>query len=378
MARISFSGQELPVGLDIGQNQIRAVQLKRQNGELVLHDFGVIGIATDAVHEGEIIDVEAVTQTLKTLWAERNFTGRIVATGVANQQIVFRMIEFPWTEEKALRDAVLLQAQEFIPIPVDEAIIDFAITGEKINEEGDRVYELMLAAVQKGIIDKVVDAVQGAGLKLARIDLTPLALVRSIIGDFEDGPGKKSLLDRDNNEKRTIAVLHCASGVTNLAIIEDGVTRFIRFLPLGGATFTTVLSKELEIPFDEAEQLKRDLGLPALDGSPTPVGDYDPALVFKAQTILEREVGRLINELRLSFEFYQSSSPSGRPVERIYATGSSILLKNFPAYLEAALKAQVEVVDPFSSINVSEMMQTYLGAARYSYAPALGLAIGGR
>ncbi|MBK5211126.1 MAG: type IV pilus assembly protein PilM [Coriobacteriia bacterium] len=372
--RISFSGQELPVGLDIGHNQIRAAQLKRHNGELVLHDFGSISIPKDATDEGEIIDTAAITEALKTFWRERKFTGKVVATGVANQQIIFRMIDFPWTEEKDLREAVLLQAQEFIPIPVEDAIIDFAITGEKVNDKGERVYELMLSAVERNIIDKVVSSIQDAGLKLARIDLTPLALVRSVLGDNEAPINYDGFF----GETETVAVLHIASGTTNLAIVEAGVPRFIRFLPTGGDMFTTMLARELDIPLDEAEKIKRDLGLPALDGSVPALMDYDAELVFKAQSVLEREVSRYINELRLSLEFYISNSASGAEITKIFATGSGMRLINLPAYLEASLKADIQIADPFASISVSDTQQRYLGTERYSYAPAIGLAIGGR
>lgn len=373
MGRISFSGQELPVGLDIGRNQIRAVQLKQDKNELILHDFGAIPLPEGATSDGEILDAAAISEALRTLWRERKFTGKIVATGVANQQIIFRMIEFPWTEEKNLREAVLLQAQDYIPIPVEDAIIDFAITGEKVNADGERVYELMLSAVQRDIIDKLVEAVQGGGLKLARIDLTPLALVRSVLGDL-----KRVQYDEFFAEPETVAILHVSSGVTNLAIVEAGVPRFVRFLPTGGNDLTAKLSTELEVSFDEAEKLKRDLGLPALDGSVPPLMDYDPQLVFNAQSILEREVSHYINELRLSFEFYQSQSSTNAEISKIYATGSGMHLINFPAYLEASLRADVEIADPFASIRVSDSLQQYLGFERYSYAPAIGLAIGGR
>lgn len=376
MARISFSGQELPVGLDIGQNQIRAVQLKRDKGELVLHEFGSIALPEGATHEGEVVNPELVSQALQTLWRDHRFTGKIVATGVANQQIIFRMIDFPWTEEKRLREAVMLQVQDYIPIPIDEAIIDFAVMGEKVNEDGDRLFELMLAAIDKKIIGSIVEAVEGAKLKLARIDLTPLALVRSVLGDHKRT--KTVQPESFFSQEGTVAVLHVASGVSNLAIVENGTPRFVRFIPHGGNNLTQKLSREFDISFEEAEKIKRDLGLPALDGSIPPLMGYTPDVVFKAQSILEREVSHYINELRLSFEFYQSQSATSEDITKIYATGSGMRLNNFSSYLEASLKADVEIVDPFGSIRISDALQKYLGDERYSFAPAIGLAIGGR
>ena len=374
MARISWTGSELPVGLDIGHSQIRAVQLKRTRSGLVLHDFGSIDIPPSATHEGEIVDASAISAALKQLWKQRKFTGKIVAAGISNQQIIFRMVDFPWTDEKDLSDAVRLQAQEFIPIPIEDAILDFAITGEKLNEDGERVYELMLAAVQRDIVDKMVEAVQGSGLKLARIDLTPLALVRSVIGDIV----APVLYDEFNDEDEAVAVLHIASGVTNLAIVERGVVRFMRFLPVGGESFTAILAKELEMSEEEAEKLKCDAGLPALDGTVPNLTDYLPEQIFRAQMILEREVNRYITELRLSLEFYVSQNERSIQITKIYGTGSGMQLINLPAYLEQNQRADVHIADPFDSIEMSEELQRYLGPERYSYAPAIGLAIGGR
>lgn len=376
MARISFSGQELPVGLDIGQNQIRAVQLKRDKGELVLHEFGSIALPEGATHEGEVVNPDVVARALQTLWHDHRFTGKIVATGVANQQIIFRMIEFPWTEEKRLREAVMLQVQDYIPIPIDEAIIDFAVMGEKVNEEGERVFELMIAAIEKSIIGNIVEAVEGAKLKLARIDLTPLALVRSVLGDHKNTSSTQP--ESFFAHEGTVAVLHVSSGVTNLAIVENGTPRFVRFIPQGGNSLTQKLARDLEVSIEEAEKIKRDLGLPALDGSIPPLMGYTPDLVFKAQSILEREISHYINELRLSLEFYQSQSPTSDDINKIYATGSGMWLNNFASYLETSLKAEVEIVDPFGSIRISKALQQYLGSERYSFAPAIGLAIGGR
>lgn len=371
---ISFRGQELPVGLDIGANQIRAVQLKHVGGELVLHDFGVVALKPGTTHEGEILDPAAVADALRELWGKCNFTGKVVAAGVANQQIIFRMIEFPWTEPKKLREAILLQAQDLIPIPIEDAMIDFAITGEKVNEDGERVYEIMLAAIERSNIDTIVDSIVAAGLKPARIDLTALALVRSVLGDDNSFRGGSDFFDSEE----TVAILHISSGMANLAVVEKGSPRFVRFIATGGDDFTLAIAKELDLSFDDAEKLKRELALPSFDGSVTPTDEYDDQTVVKAQTVLELEVGKLINELRLSFDFYTSQSPHRATVKKIYATGSTMHLAHLPEYLETGLSAPVEIVDPFESITIPSNLQNQPGDDRYSYAPAIGLAIGGR
>lgn len=374
MGSISFSGRELPVGLDIGNNQIRAVQLKSADDVLQLHEFGSIDLPEGSTFEGEIVDVQAISDALRRLWKRSKFTGKVVATGISNQQTIFRLVEFPWTEPKDLAEAVQISAQEYIPIPIDEAVLDFAIVGEKNNDAGERVYELMLAAVQQETIDKVVGAVQGAGLKLARVDLTPLAIVRSALGDVLN----LGFDDLSGTSKGLVAVLHVSSSTSNIAIVEQGAVRFMRFLPQGGDLFTDALVRELELDFATSERLKREVGLPALDGSIPESLDFDPETIFKAQSILEREANRFINELRLSLEFYQSQSVSNQAVKTMHCSGSGMRLLHLPEYLEKSLKLELIMSDPFNSIHMSTDLQASLGEDRYSYAPAIGLAIGGR
>lgn len=373
MARISFTGKELPVGVDIGANQIRGVQLKKTGNSLSLHSFGAVPISHEATREGEIINVGMVAEGLRSLFKHSSFTGKIVATGVANQQTIFRLIEFPWTDPKDLKNVLMLQAQDYIPIPVDEAMIDFTVLGEKVNDEGERVQEIMLAAVQHSVIDNIVEAFQQAGLKLARIDLTALAISRSLLAAINLQEAEKEIVA---NER--VAILHVSSGLVNLAIIDKGMPRFVRFLPQGGQHLTLALSKELELPFGEAERLKIAVGLPSFDGSSPILPEFGPEMVAKAQATLEREVSALISEIRLSFDFFISGDPSHEPITKIYATGSAVRLENMDAYLTTALNAEVMLSDPFDSIEVPAHLIDNLGDGRYSYTPSIGYALGGR
>lgn len=373
MARISFTGRELPVGVDIGANQIRAIQLKKTGDKLSLHSFGSVPISHVANKEGEIVDVGIVAEGLKKLFKTSSFTGKVVATGIANQQTIYRLIDFPYTDPKDLARVLKVQAQDYIPIPVEEAMLDFTVLGERINEDGERVQEIMLAAVQHSVIDNIVEAFNAAGLKLARIDLTALAISRTILlslaGDQEQS---------DFIATSRVAILHVSSGLVNLAIVDKGTPRFVRFLPQGGQHLTNALMSELEIPYVEAEKLKIQAGLPSFTGEVPELSEFEPELVNRAQAILEREVSALIAELRLSFDFYISGDPEHKPVEKIYATGSAVRLNNMDVYLQTALDAPVEFVDPFSSISLPGSLKNHLGEARFSYAPSIGYALGGR
>lgn len=374
MARISLSGKELPVGIDVGENHIRAVQLKHRGDKLVLNEFAYIETPPGAVRNGEILNPGEVAGALKELFAKARFTGSVVATGVSNQQTIFRLVNFPWTESKDLNNAVMMQAQDYIPIPVEDAMIDYAVTGEKYDEDGERVYEIMLSAIQRSVIDNVVASFEQAGLKLVRIDLTALAIARALLGDLQ----RMAAEENDFLSSERIAVLHVASGVVNLTIIDQGVPRFVRFLPQGGMHLTNALAQEMDIDFDKAEALKIAVGLPSEDGSIPEIEGYTPDVIIRAQSVIEREIASLIGEIRLSFDFYISQSDDHTPITRIYATGSAVQLQNMGQFLSTSLDASVEIIDPFGSIEIPATLEKYMESQLYSYAPAIGLAIGGR
>ena len=135
-----------------------------------------------AVVEGEIVDPEAVSGAIKELWKRTGLRVKDVAIGVSNQKVVVRLIDLPFMERDELAGAIQYQAQDYIPIPVEEAILDFQIIGDYMTPSDEHMMEVLLVAAQRDMIANAVAAVEGAGLKLAQVDVTAFALVRALLG----------------------------------------------------------------------------------------------------------------------------------------------------------------------------------------------------
>ena len=148
----------------------------------MLVNYGSVAMPFGAVVEGEIVDPDAVSGAIRELWKRHGFRVSDVAIGVSNQKVVVRLIDLPFMERDELEGAIQYQAQDYIPIPVEEAIIDFQIIGDYMTPTDEHMMELLLVAAQRDMIQTAVAAVEGAKLRLAQVDVTAFALVRSLLG----------------------------------------------------------------------------------------------------------------------------------------------------------------------------------------------------
>lgn len=169
------------IGLDIGSKSFRVVKIKKGRNKPKLTTVGSINIPRGAVSGGEITDVEVVAESLTELWKRAGIKDKEVVMGIANQRVVVRLVDFPYLSTDELKTAIQFQAQDFIPIPVEDAIIDYQIIGEYYSKEGDRMLQLLLVAAQKGMINTFIEAAEKAGLKPVVIDVNSFAISRALL-----------------------------------------------------------------------------------------------------------------------------------------------------------------------------------------------------
>jgi type IV pilus assembly protein PilM len=365
----------MPIGLDIGTDHVRAAQLKPSGAGLSLVSYGLVNVPMGAVVEGEIVDTEAIASAIRELWRHSGIHGKDVTIGVANQKVVVRLIDLPFMERDELEGAIQYQAQDYIPIPVEDAILDFHIIGDYMTPADEHMMEVLLVAAQRDMISNAVAAVEGAGLRLAQIDLTSFAIVRAVLG-----AGTAVLPGEEEESGEAVGVIHISSGLTNIAVVERGVPRFTRVSSIAGSQFTQAIANVLNLTFDEAEELKIRAGLPDIDAGAHGVpseGDLGAQAIQVAQDALEREVNKFIAEVRRSLDYYLTQATQIRTIRKIYMTGAGAMLTNMASYLEKGLQAQVILTDGLSHVQVAGSAMQAVQADRMGAAPAIGLAMGG-
>ncbi len=375
MGLFSVGSGAPPVGLDIGTDHVRAAVLKPTSSGPVVVGYASAEMPMGAVVDGEIVDPQAVSSAIRELWRKPGIKGRDVVIGVSNQKVVVRLIDLPFMERDELQGAIQYQAQDYIPIPVEDAILDFQIIGDYMTPADEHMMEVLLVAAQRDMIESAVQAVEGAGLRLASVDVTSFAIVRATLGTSES-----VLPDEDESPGAAAAVIHIGSGLTNIAVVEKGVPRFTRVSSLSGNQFTQAVANVLNLTFDEAEHLKIRAGLPdiAADAHVAPQpGDEDGQRLQAAQDALEREVNKFIAEVRRSLDYYLTQTSQVRTIRRIHMTGSGAQLSHMTTYLEKGLQAEVVLSDPLRHVQVASSAEAAVTADRMGSAPAIGLAMGG-
>ncbi len=316
MAPVSFGAVPPPVGLDIGTDHVRAALIKPSGSGFTLAAYGAVTVPFGAVVEGEIVDPHAVGAAIKELWKTAGIRSKEVAIGVSNQKVVVRLIDLPFMEKDELAGAIQYQAQDYIPIPVEEAILSYERIGDYMTPADEHMMEVLLVAAQRDMISSAVAAVEAAGLRLAQIDVTAFALVRSLLG-----PVASVLPDELDEQGSATALIHITSGLTNIAVVERSVPRFTRASALGGNQFTQAIANVLNLTFDEAETLKIRVGLPSLDGTAMAPAGVDPETARVAQEALEREANKFIAEVRRSLDYYLTQATQVRTIKRIVLAG---------------------------------------------------------
>jgi type IV pilus assembly protein PilM len=342
------------IGLDVGSTAARAVEVNVNSDPPVLVRAAQVPMQPGAMENGEVRQPEAVSEALRELWRRGGFKGRQVYMGVGNQRVVVREVALPWLPVKELRDSLPYQVQEFIPIPVEEAVLDFDPL-EEFEQDGRRMIRVLLVAAQRTMIDTLVHTATAAKLEPLGLDLIPFALIRSV--GVADGP----VLEEESEE----ALIDVGADVTSICVHARTVPRFVRILPSGGNDITLAVARALGMPEEDADRMKRG---EAVEGGPSPAD---------AQRVAQGRTVSFVDEIRSSLEFYHAQSPGSR-IGHMRVTGGGSKLPGFLQLLSDRLGTPAEPGSVFARVRPElDLSQEALVEAEPLLAVAVGLALPG-
>ncbi len=338
------------VGLDIQPGHVAAVQA-RVNGSIVAERAAALALPADIVREGEVLDESSLSETLRELFRDSRLSKR-VRIGVANQRTVLRTLELPpITDHKELDAAVRFQAQEQVPMPLNNAVLDFHALGVHETPDGPR-QQVVLVAAQRDMVGRLLAAVRGAGLRPEGVDLSAFALIRSLYRPDPEHDGRVLYLNVD--------------GLTNMAIAEGAVCRFTRVVGGGLEAMASELAERRSIPVADARELiaAADLGAPAEPAPPEPAtldlaepvsSEPDPEETTDddspqpdaassssedVRIVLENGIREIAGEVRNSLDFHRSQEGGGE-VALVVLSGAALDVPGFTDALQAELGVPV-------------------------------------
>jgi type IV pilus assembly protein PilM len=356
------------VGLDIDRGAIKAVQIVGSAASHTLQHVGYRKLQPGAIADGEVADQDLLAYELREFWASHSFKGKTVYLGVANQKVVVRLLDFPRMSPEDLKGAISFEAQDHIPMPIDEAILDYVVLGPQ--EEGADLDRILLVAAQKEMISRFSSAVQTAGLRAEGVDVKALSLVRSTLPN--------SLFDEG-----AILLLDIGTEFTNLLVTQGGSPTLTRFIPGGSGFMAQAVADSAGLPEEEAE---RQLMNPRLRLGPEESGeevegseaddDFDPALMYDIRRSLEDAAQTLAEDVQRSIE-YHYSQPGYREVTQVFISGEGALVGGLDAYLGDLLGMETRRGTPLQKLagNRSNVPDEQLRVMEPVLAVALGLAL---
>jgi type IV pilus assembly protein PilM len=330
----------IAVGLDIGSEAVRAAVVDAGKSVPVLKRFSDMPLPPGAVVAGEIVDEGAVGEAVAALWKRASLPKKRVTVGIANQRVIVRQVDVPHLEEAELIDALPFQVEDVIPIPVEEAVLDFVPLEEFNTPDGDLMLSILVVAAPRDMVDTLVELVRGAGLQMNSIDLQAFGLVRAAFGaDLTlGGEGPQGLLD-------------IGATMSQIAVVRGGITRFVRVLPTGGQQFTEALVSSLSLGREDAEEMKRSVGV-----NPEGFPDGDDEDV-KARQILTRTADSLIEEVRGSVSYYLTQAGE-HALDRLVVSGNGARLPHLANRVARSLGTRVEPVRVLDHVNLGRLRMT--------------------
>ena len=346
------------IGIDVGSYSVKVVLFKLEAGAYQLKAWGHLPLGAKA-DAGPDERKTAVINALRAFFIEKGVKVKDVATAVSGNAVIVRYVKFPLLTKTELQTTLATEAEPFIPFDINEVQLGFHILSE-IVEDGQKKMETVLVAAKREIVVQRLEILQGAGLTPAIIDVDSFALenVSEKTRDAKEGPS-------------ATLYLNIGHMVTNLSIVENGVTRVVRDMFISGNTMTKAIMKAFQCDAAKAEELKHARGVfvdPAEKEKALADGDRDGLGVSQAVGQVARD---LVAEVHRSVDFYLSQGPD-RSIGRIILAGGTARLKNLDKHLAQELKVPVSVLNPFSFVKGGENVPEALAA---SFGVAAGLAL---
>jgi type IV pilus assembly protein PilM len=382
---LSTTKSKTVVGLDIEAGSIAATEVQA-NGSVQVARHGVSPLEPGIFREGEVSDPAALGEALKELFSKHRLS-RNVRLGIANQRVAVRTLQLPAIEKPdELETAIRFQAQDHIPMPLDQAVLDWQVVGHPVSGADQLQMQVVAVAARRDMLGSVVDALRRASLRPVGIDHSAFGMIRALqqaqhatvgAANYVATPGVPSTYEErmaartagsdavPGAQMPTSAKLYCNLGdMTNLAVAQGSTCLFTRISGFGVEGIAQKLAERRELTLEHARQWLVHVGLE----STTETIDGDVETVTAAREALAEGVGKLADELRLSLEFY-AAQEGAVAVEGVIVCGPGTTIPGLVERLQRELGHPVVIGRPN---GLSRLDDTSAARLTVSYGLALG------
>jgi type IV pilus assembly protein PilM len=373
---LSTTKNKAVVGLDVEAGSVAATEVA-SNGDSTVAKFGMAPLGAGVFSEGEVSDPEALGDALKDLFSKHKLS-RSVRVGLASQRVAVRTLRLPLIEEKGeLETAIRFQAQVHIPMPLEQAVLDWQVVSKASGPNGEPQVDVVAVAARRDMLGGLMSALGRAGLRPVGIDLSAFGMIRALAresfapvapGDYVDapgpamptqqiarhlggdgsaaageaGPGGPTATAEATPQPDGPARLYCNLGdVTNLAVARDSTCLFTRVSPFGVEGIAQKLAERRQLTLEHAREWLVHVGME----QPLEAIEGDAQTIGAARDSLAEGAARLVDELRMSLEYY-GAQEGAVPIEGVVACGPGTTIPGLMERLQRDIGQRFEVGKP--------------------------------
>ena len=338
------------VGVDIGSSAVKVIGLTRARKGYHLESIGIAPLPKDAVVDGEIFNIGAVSNVLRDLVNASKIKGAGAYTGVFGSGVVVKRIKVPLMSKEELEHHIRWEAEQYVPFNIEEVNLDYDVITPNYKKSGKM--DLVIAAAKKDLVSSYSAVLYDSGLIAEGVDIGTLALYDMYKENYGTSREEANII-MDIGASRTV-----------MSVVENDRSVFVREIDMAGEYFTQKIQESLGITFEEGESLK----MSGEDGSLPP----------EVERILLAEVKKLGIEVRKSIDLYLATA-SDLPIGEISVVGGSVKLMGITKIIESITGIPTDIINPLKSIAFNEKVfpTSYLSQIAPFFGVGVGLAIRG-
>ena len=346
-----FRNSKAVVGLDIGSSAVKAVELKPAGKGFKVAAYASEPIPPDAIVDGAIIDAGAVADAIRRMFdGNKAFKSREVCASLSGNAVIVKKITLPVMTESELGESIYWEAEQYIPFDVQDVNLDYQILDPGTGPDSRGSMDVLLVAAKKEKVGDYTGVIAQAGRTPVIVDVDAFALQNAFEVNYGLTPSQ------------VVVLLNAGASAININILHGDQSVFTRDISLGGNAYTEAVQKELDLPFETADQLKR--GIPV-----------DGATFEDAQPVLRAVTENVLLEIQKTFDFYKASAPTDH-IDRIVVSGGASRVDGFRDMLQERFNAPVEEFDPFRAVGWdTKKLGSDPGDVGATAAVAVGLAL---
>lgn len=339
-----FQSETSFVGVDIGINGIKVVELQKKDNKPTLVNYG---FSEDVNFKGEdwANDPIKIAGIINKIFEDSGIVNKNVVSALPTFAVFSSIINIPEVPKSDIDYTIEWEAKKVIPLPIEDMILDW----KKIENTENAIKKgsnYLLTGAPKTLVKKQLDIFRETGLNLLSLETETFSLIRALLG----------------NNKSAVILIEIGAGTTDVSLIENTIPVFSRSIDVGGDTISKTISQHLNIGIERAEQFKYDLGIVSMESDDNVV----PKLIIDS-------LAAVVNEIKYVISMYQNRY--NKKAEKIVLSGGSALLPGLAGYLSKILDMNVVIGDPWSFVVCPDDLRPILNEIGPRMSVAVGLAL---